>query len=58
MSAPFNGATGNIVIKGLEVNNKNNKKPTKINDMTPMLLGFKTSSLLILILKINTQTIL
>ena len=53
ISAPFNGAIGNIISKGLEVKSRNNKKPTKINDITPTLLGFNTSSFFILMLKIN-----
>ena len=53
MSAPFNGAIGRIVINGLEVTNKNNKKPTIIKEITPIVFGFKTSVFLILILKIN-----
>ena len=51
ISAPFKGAMGNMVINGLEVINKNNKKPTNIIDITPILFGLSISSFFMLILK-------
>jgi predicted nucleic acid-binding Zn ribbon protein len=38
MSAPFNGAIGNIVSKGFDVISKNNKKPTRIKILFQLFL--------------------
>jgi hypothetical protein len=50
MSAPLDGAKGNIVSNGLEVSNKKDKKPTKINEIIPMLFDLSTSLLSTLVL--------
>jgi hypothetical protein len=42
ISAPFSGGTGRIVSNGFDVNNKNNKNPTDVIDMTPSVLAFKS----------------
>jgi hypothetical protein len=45
ISAPFSGGRGSIVSKGLEVSNKNNKKPTVVMDIIPIVLALSGSSL-------------
>jgi hypothetical protein len=45
MSAPFSGGNGSIVSNGLEVNSKNNKKPTVVNDIIPIVLALSGSLL-------------
>jgi hypothetical protein len=41
MSAPFRGAIGNMVVKGFDVIRRNNRNPTKIKEIMPIVLGFK-----------------
>ena len=45
ISAPLDGAKGRIVSKGFDVISKKDRNPTKIKEIIPTLIGFKTSSL-------------